>query len=612
MSPGTTACSELLMTADAPSATLEAFSPQARRQRQTVVFADLVESVRLFQLDELGTTQRWLGFVATVRDALASAHGGRLVRTAGDGLLMSFATPAGGLAASFALHEALRPVNRGQPESTCMSLRVGLHVAEVVDDTHELYGSGVNLASRLASVAQPGQTVISAQLRSEVVDAVHADIDDLGLRYVKHLDEPLHAYLARPAGTAATAPARGSATAADLRPTVAVVPFVALPPDPEHDALGHAMVGDIIDSLARHPSLRVLSRLSTAAVRDVPLELPRLRQLLGATFLLSGNFYVRGQRIRLSAELCELQGGQVLWAGSLRADVNALFEGQDELVPQLVAQIAQQVMAHEITRVHSLPMGSLASYSLFLGAAGLMNSLVRSDFAKAESLLQHLAERHPRHAAPCAMLARWHVFKAVQGWTADRDKDAARARSLAQTAIDADPRQSVALSALALVRSNFDDDLDGAHRDNLLAIEADPLDPYPWAQLSGVQATRGECAAACASASQALSLSPLDPSLYLFESYAAMAQMVAGAYGQAAAYAQSSVRRHALHTPSHRLLVGALWQAGRHDDARAAAQRYLALDPQARALAGSRGAMESKDAWRVLYVAALRQAGLPG
>ena len=611
MSPGTTACSELLMTAGTPHDTLQATSPQARRQRQTVVFADLVESVRLFQFDELGTTQRWLGFVATVREGLASAYGGRLVRTAGDGLLMSFATPAGGLAAAFALHEALRPVNRGQSEGTCMSLRVGLHVAEVVDDTHELYGSGVNLASRLASVAQPGQTVISAQLRSEVVDAVHADIDDLGLRYVKHLEEPLHAYLARPAGTATTAPAVVPAVAADLRPTVAVVPFVALPPDPEHDALGHAMVGDIIDSLARHPSLRVLSRLSTAAVRDVPLELPRLRQLLGATFLLSGNFYVRGQRIRLSAELCELQGGQVLWAGSLRADVNALFEGQDDLVPQLVAQIAQQVMAHEITRVHSLPMGSLASYSLFLGAAGLMNSLVRSDFAKAESLLQHLADRHPRHAAPSAMLARWHVFKAVQGWTADRDKDAARARSLAQTAIDADPRQSVALSALALVLSNFEGDQDGARDANLKAIEADPSDPHPWAQLSGVQTMRGKHQAACASAAQALRASPLDPSLYLFESYAAMAQMAAGAYPSAVSLAQSSVRRHALHAPSHRLLVGSLWLAGQHDEARSAAQRYLALDPQARARAGSRKALDTHDPWRLAFTQALELSGLP-
>jgi len=591
---------------------MQSFNPPAQRQRQTVLFADLVESVRLFQLDELGTTQRWLGFVATVRDALAQAHGGRLVRTAGDGLLMSFASPAGGLAAAFALHEALRPFNLGQPEAACMHLRVGLHVAEVVDATHELYGSGVNLASRLASLAQPGQTVISDQARAEVVDAVHADLDDLGYRYVKHFDEPLHAYLATPPGSG---PARASGLqrpTADLRPSVAVVPFVALPADPQHDALGHAMVGDIIDSLARHPSLRVLSRLSTAAVRNVQLELPRLRELLGATFLLSGTFYVRGDRIRLSAELCELQGGQVLWAGSARADVGALFEGQDELVPQLVAQVAQQVMAHEITRVHSLPMDTLASYSLFLGAAGLMNSLVRSDFGQAQALLQHLVDRHPRQAAPYAMLARWHVFKAVQGWTADRAQDAARARSLAQMAIDVDPRQSMALSALALVHSHFDGDLDGAHRANLEAIESDPLDAYAWAQLSGVQTTRGDVQAALVSAAQALRLSPLDPNLYVFESYAAVAHLADGAHAEAVSVAQSSLRRHALHVPSHRVLIGALWLVGRPQDARAAAAQYLTLDPGARALAGSRRSMESRDAWRMAFTDALRHAGLPG
>lgn len=576
-----------------------------------MLFADLVESVRLFQLDELGTTQRWLEFVATVRDALAQAHGGRLVRTAGDGLLMSFASPAGGLAAAFALHEALRPVNQRQPEATCMSLRIGLHVAEVVDATHELYGSGVNLASRLASLAQPGQTVISDQARAEVVDAVHADLDDLGHRYVKHFDEPLHAYLATPPGSG---PARASGLprpVADLRPSVAVVPFVALPADPQHDALGHAMVGDIIDSLARHPSLRVLSRLSTAAVRNVQLELPRLRELLGATFLLSGTFYVRGDRIRLSAELCELQGGQVLWAGSARADVGALFEGQDELVPQMVAQVAQQVMAHEITRVHSLPMDTLASYSLFLGAAGLMNSLVRSDFGQAQALLQHLVDRNPRQAAPYAMLARWHVFKAVQGWSADRAEDAARARSLAQMAIDVDPRQSMALSALALVRANFEGDLDGALKDNLLAIEADPVEPQAWAQLAGVQTLLGEYGAACESAARALHLSPLDPNLYLLESYAALAQMAAGSYARALVFARSSVRRHALHAPSHRLLVALLWLAGHREEARQAAQRYLATEPRARARYGNPSPTERAHPWRATLTEALQHAGLP-
>jgi adenylate cyclase len=582
-----------------------------RRHRQTVLFADLAESVRLFQIDERGTIERWRGFVTVVREALASSHGGRLVRTAGDGLLMAFATPAGGLAAAFALHDALRPFNQRQPEAKYMLLRIGLHVAEIVDDTNELYGSGVNLASRLASVAQPGQTVISAQARREVVDAVHADIEDLGLRYVKHLDEPLHAYLAAPAGQGSTAQPGLRRPDADLRPTVAVVPFVAMPADPQHDALGHAMVGDIIDSLARHPSLRVLSRLSTAAVRDVQLELPRLRQLLGATFLLSGTFYLRGDRIRLSAELCELQGGQVLWAGSMRATVNDLFEGQDELVPQLVAQVAQHVMAHEITRVHSLPMDSLASYSLYLGAGGLMNSLAVDEFGQARALLQHLVDRHPRQAAPYAMLARWHVFKAIQGWSDDRAEDAARARSLAQMAIDVDPNQSVALSALALVRSHFDGDLDGAYSDNLRAIEADPVEPHAWAQLSGVQTMQGEHVVACASAAQALKVSPLDPNLYLFESYAAMAHLAAGAFANAVVLATSSVRHHARHAPSHRLLIGALWQAGQHPAARLAAQRYLKHDPSARAQAGLRSTLNSQDPWRIAFTDALQQAGLP-
>jgi adenylate cyclase len=584
---------------------------RAHRQRQTVLFADLVESVRLFQSDEHATIARWLGFVTTVRDGLASAHGGRLVRTAGDGLLMAFASPAGGLAAAFALHGALRPFNLDQAESAQMGLRIGIHVADVVDDTDELYGSGVNVASRLASVAQPGQTVVSAQTRAEVVDAVHGDFEDLGLRYVKHLDEPLHVHLATPPGSGRTAAAAPRQPAADLRPTVAVVPFVALPADPQHDALGHAMVGDIIDSLARHPSLRVLSRQTTAAVRDVQLELPRLRELLGATFLLSGTFYVRGDRIRLLAELCELQGGQVLWAGTVRADVNDLFEGQDDLVPQLVAQVAQHVMAHEITRVHSLPMDSLASYSLFLGAGGLMNSLVRDDFARAESLLQHLVDRHPRQAAPYAMLARWHVFKAVQGWTAHRAEDAARARSLAQMAIETDPRQAVALSTLALVRANFEGDLEAAQRDNLAAIEADPVDPHAWAQLAGVQTLLGEHTAACASAAQALRASPLDPALYLFEAYAAMAHMAAGDHTQAIVLAQSSVRRHALHAPSHRILVGSLWLAGRQPEARLAAQRYLRFDPTARARTASRNAPQDGEHWRTAFAQALQAAGLP-
>ena len=164
----------------------------------------------------------------------------------------------------------------------------------------------------------------------------------------------------------------------------------------------------------------------------------------------------------------------------------------------------------------------------------------------------------------------------------------------------------------ALVRANFDDDLDGARDDNLRAIDADPTDPHPWAQLAGVQTSCGEHDAACRSVAQSLRLSPLDPSLYVFESYAAMAHVAAGAYAAAVAFAQSSLRRNTMHLPTQRLLVGALWLAGREGDSRAAAQQYLALDPRGRTLTGLSRALQSKDAWQVSYAQALQQAGLAG
>ena len=348
--------------------TNEAWSvPELHRVRRAIVVVDIVESVRLMQANEADTIDRWRRFAALVREHIAPQHDGRLVRTVGDGLLLDFDDPGQATRASFALHQHVPAFNAPVPGDDCRGLRVGLHLANVVAEEHEMWGSGVNLAARLATLAQPGQTVASVSLRTALVDAVHADCHDLGLRYLKHLSEPVRAFLLCPPGQ------RGAVQlppTEDLRPSVAVVPFTALSADPAHDALGHAMADDIIASLSRHPGLRVLSRASTAAVRGAQLDLKRLRELLGASFLLTGRFYVRNQRVRLSAELCDLRDGQVLWAGAVAGDVDALFEGHDELVPHLVAPVAQQVLAHELARVRSLPMDTLASYSLLMGASG--------------------------------------------------------------------------------------------------------------------------------------------------------------------------------------------------------------------------------------------------
>jgi len=443
-------------------------------------------------------------------------------------------------------------------------------------------------------------------VRSRLDDGVQAQIEDLGLRYMKNLSEPVRVFLLHAPGQRVGPRAPSSA---DLRPAVAVVPFVALPADPQHDALGHAMADDIIASLSRHPGLRVLSRASTAAVRGSTLELGRLRELLGASFMLTGHFYVRGNHVRLAAELCELQDGQVLWTGGVHGTVDAIFEGQDDLVPHLVAQVSQQVLAHELSRVRSLPMDSLASYSLLLGANGLLNSLAANDFDAARGVLEYLSDRHPRQAAPNAMLSAWHIFKVLQGWTDDPAAEAACARIQAQQAMDKNPTLPAALVADGVSKVFTQRDFEGAALSYREALNQDPNCAPAWARLSECQSEAGQHPQALESVTRAIDLSPLDPQRFMYECYAARTSYLMKAYAQAAILARASVRRHALHAPSHRLLVASLWVGGAHGAAREAAGNYLRLLPAARASDGlSAGSVKP-----VLtpFIQALHEAGLP-
>lgn len=583
-----------------------------RKSRRAIVFADLVESVRLMNSDETDAIERWRRFAAQVRGQLLPALGGRLIRTAGDGLLIEAPRAASALDIGFMLHRAIDEYNHGHDSATQMLLRIGINVAEVIFDEHEAYGAGVNLAARLCGLAQPGGTVISLDARNDLSDGVHADIEDLGLRYVKHLPEPIRAFAAHPpaASPGATGPRTAPPPPEDLRPLVAVIPFTAMPADPEHDALGHAMADEVIATLSRHPGLRVVSRMSTSMVRDLSGDPARLHELLGASFVLSGRFYVRGQRIRLAAELSEVREGTVLWTGTHHADIDELFEGQDDLVPQLVAQVTQQVLAHELARVRSLPMTSLASFSLFLGASGLLNSLVPADHSRAHEVLSHLEERHPRQALLQAMLSNWHLFRILQGWAGDAEREGQRLMAHASRALELDPELPDALLAQGEAHIFGRRDFAAAQALFNQALQINPQHPMLWARLSEAQRVAGDAEGARQSAERALALSPLDPRRFIFESFAASAALESHRYADAQQHARASLRRHMLFAPPHLVLICALWMQGEQEAARSAAADCLRCIPGI-TVGGRTSSRKGSASLDTPFARALLGAGIP-
>lgn len=583
--------------------------PELVRATKTIVVVDLVESVRLMQVNEADVIDRWRRFVHEVRHQVLPPCQGRLVKSLGDGMLLEFEDSPQAVAAALDMHHRISTLSSTHALAPSLFLRIGVHKAEVIVDELDVYGAGVNLTARLAGLAGPGEVVVSAEVHSQLRDGLHATIRDLGLCYLKHIEAPVRAFSLTTAAQAHFSN-RLPVSTADLRPGLAIIPFFSRP-DAKDDALGYAIADEVIGALSRHPGLRVISRLSTSPFIGRSPDLRQLHSILGATYALSGTYYFSGDRVRLSVELCETSQGSVVWADSAHASVKDLFDGQDLLVPHIVTNVSRCVVAEELMRARSLPMTSLQSYTLFLGATGLMNSLAPADFARAKEVLDYLAERHPRQAAIYAMQAKWHVFKLVQGWATDKQLEGQLARDCARRSMDLNPQESTALTVDGLAKVTVENDFDGARARYCEALKANPQDPYAWAMLSGTLSLIGEHSEAVASASRAINLSPLDPNLFLFESYVSMASLCAGRYAEAASHAHSSIRHNTLHSPSHRLLIAALWMADKKSDAREAAQQYLKVAPHATVGKRPIAARGRSASYGQMLSQALRAAGVP-
>jgi class 3 adenylate cyclase len=140
------------------------------------VVVDVAESVRLIQQDELGTIDHWRRLVNEVRSQVLPAHGGRLVKSLGDGMLLEFESARAGVAASLQVQARAEAFNLDRDAHSAVQLRVGVRASDVLVDELDVYGAGVNLAARLCTLAEPGEVVVSAAVRDERVPGLDGEM----------------------------------------------------------------------------------------------------------------------------------------------------------------------------------------------------------------------------------------------------------------------------------------------------------------------------------------------------------------------------------------------------------------------------------------------------
>ena len=210
------------------------------------------------ELDEAGTLATLKERRTAILQPMVRAHGGRLVKVMGDGVLMEFASAVNAVTGAIELQRKMAEANAVLPEARRILLRIGINLGDVVIEGSDLYGDGVNVAARLEGLAEPGDIYVSRSVFDQVDRKLASGFDDLGPKALKNIAKPVHVYRVR-TEPAAMIGHEGPAPALPLpaKPSIAVLPFTNMSTDAEQEFFADGLTEDLITDLSRNAGLFV-------------------------------------------------------------------------------------------------------------------------------------------------------------------------------------------------------------------------------------------------------------------------------------------------------------------------------------------------------------------
>jgi predicted Zn-dependent protease len=320
--------------------------------------------------------------------------------------------------------------------------------------------------------------------------------------------------------------------------------------------------------------------MSTTAFRGRGATPGEINARLDAPFVLSGGYATLGGKVIITAELADTRIGEVVWAERMSGDTMDLMQEESELINKLSTACAHAMLNAEVQRTLIQPIPKLDSNALMLGGITLMHRSTPRDLQRSQQLLEAVAERHKRVAAPMAWLAKWHIMQVVQGMSSDPANDFRRAVSVADRALDLEPNSALAMAIKGHALCHLGSDIEGSHRLLQEATQSNPNDPMAWLYSCVWSTMWGNAENSVDEAQNAVSLSPLDPQRYYFEMMLATCCAANEQWDRAIALCQSSMLKNRYHLPTIRTLFIAQHESGLDIEARETLALLLKLQPQ--------------------------------
>ena len=322
-----------------------------------------------------------------------SEHGGRLIRSAGDGLLVEFDSAVDAVYCALEIQHELAEHDAGIAADRRLRLRIGINAGDVIADDRDIYGNSVNIAARLEGLAEPGEIYVSCSVRDQLHGHPDLVFEDRGQRKVKNLKQPIPIYRVRrvkprqrrgfPADlvdrtqalsrgilvahrrsaiwtsillavaasiTIAALPLRRDYALLSPRASIMVLPFRNVSNIPGQDYFADAVTDDVTTDLSRLSDTVVISPGTAFTFKGKAVDPRQIGREFGVRYLLEGSIRKDGMQVQTNAQLVDARSAAHIWADRFDTELADLSELQDAITGRIASSLNIQLVQAENRR----------------------------------------------------------------------------------------------------------------------------------------------------------------------------------------------------------------------------------------------------------------------
>jgi adenylate cyclase len=553
--------------------------PGARVERRltAILAADVAGYSRLVGADEEGTLVQWKNHWSALLEPTIKEHHGRVVRVIGDGILVEFASVVDAVRCAVAVQRGMLERNADVPSDRRIEFRMGINFGELIIDSGDFWGDGVNIAARLEALAEPGGISVSGRVQEDAHGKLDIVFEDTGEHQLKNITRPVRVYRVRFEGEA---PKSAPVLPLPSKPAIAVLAFQNMTGNPEQEYFVDGIAEDIITMLSRSPTLFVIARNSSFTYKNRAVDVKQIARELGVHYVLEGSVRRRaGNTIRTTAQLVDAETGNHLWAERYDRDPADIFAVQDEITESVATAIEPTVAQMEQHRAVRKPPESLGAWEAYQRGLWHMGRIGPTDNEAARRFFRRATDLDPNFASAYGQLAIAIYYAASTYQLVSIAEALDQAPRLAQKAIALDPLSAAGYVGMALAQS-----WQGDHEGGLTAArQALAISP----NYAGAHHALGRALLFSARPQEALEairkairLDPYDPLQPLRSLSIAIAHYLLREYEAAVDAAKQVLRSYPDHPLAYRWLAAALGQVGRLDEAKEALEKAIAIAPK--------------------------------